>query len=211
MSKPKAIAGAWIILACFLAVFAGRALWGPSGRLPMDKRLTARSKGDPKASVWVVEYFDYQCGACKAASAWLDEYIAQHPGRLYLQERFHPLQHHPFGLRSAVFAECAARQGKFWPLHDKLFESQDTWSQSKETEALLRQYAVEAGADADKLDACLADPSAEQDVVKERDEGLALGITSTPTSFVNGKMLVGVQRLKEDIAARFGDPEEKKP
>ena len=143
----------------------------------------------------------------------LDAFFKEYPSKLYLQVKFHPLKQHPHGLESALYAECATRQNKFWKFHHLLFENQSEWKENPDTAGTFHSYARQAGMDLKKLDACLANPLTEQTVSQENLDSTVLGIRSTPTFFINGKMIVGPKPLREELKAispsfEFEFPEE---
>ena len=188
MKKNKVVLTLFILLLCVGMIHGARFFFGPHGRVTLDKRILNRSKGNPAASVWIVEYMDYQCPSCRLATKMLDAYFKQYPSKLYLQIRFHPLKQHPHGLESALYAECAMRQKKFWEFHHLLFENQSEWRETSDATQKFHDYAKEAGLDLTKLDACLVNPLTKDTVLQENIDSVALGIHSTPTFFINGKI-----------------------
>jgi len=204
--KPaKVIAGVILVVISVALVAVGRYHFGPKGRLTFDPRTSSRSQGNPHAPIWVVEYLDYQCKSCALSVPIIHEFMSKHPGKVYLQLRFHPLPRaHRHAIRAAIYGECAAKQKKFWPMHNLLFEKQDEWGPSESPDAFFNRYAVQAGLDDQRLSACVDDPATKTAVMAERDEGQAIGVKSTPTFFVNGKMSVGVIGLKELLEAQSG-------
>jgi protein-disulfide isomerase len=77
----------------------------------------ARAKGNPQARVKIVEFVDFQCPACAYGLKFLRTFIEQHPNDVYVQVRYFPLTNmHHHAMISALYSECAARQGKFWEL-----------------------------------------------------------------------------------------------
>ena len=148
---------------------------------------------------------DYQCPSCRLAAKMLDNYCKEYPSKLYLQVRFHPLKQHPHGLESALYAECATRQNKFWVFHRLLFENQSEWEKNPDTAGTFHGYAQQAGMDLKKLDACLENPLTKETVLQEDMDSVALGVHSTPTFFINGKMIVGPKLLLEELIARSSD------
>ncbi len=144
---------------------------------------------------------DYQCPSCRQAFKVLDAYLKEYPSNIYLQVRFHPLKQHPYGLESALYAECATRQNKFWEFHRLLFENQEDWKESSAVIEKFHDYAKQAGLDLKKLDACVADPLTKETVFQEGIESSQLGVHSTPTFFINGKMIVGPKPLMEELKA----------
>jgi protein-disulfide isomerase len=203
MSASRAKAAAAIALAalCVAAVAVGRHLAGPRGTLKVDRRASARAAGDPNAPLWIVEYIDYQCSACRRASEAVRSRLEADPEGVYVQVRFYPMENHPHGFTSAVYAECAARQRKFFALHHLLFERQPEWSGLGDIGSTFRAYAREAGLDVDRLAACVEDPAAAEAVRAERRDAALLGVNATPTAFVNGKMLVGWRPIIDAIAS----------
>ncbi len=94
---------------------------------------------------------------------------------------------------AAQAAECAADQGKFWEYHDLLFDKQNGENVGTFTKEKLIAYAKELGLDSSKFDPCLQKDETLQRVISDTQEGRAVGVTGTPTFFINGKPLVGAQ------------------
>jgi protein-disulfide isomerase len=188
---------------CAAAVWGFRA-WSAAQPPKVDPRLAARSKGDPRSKVWIIEYVDFQCETCAAASKGLSEFLKKHPDAFYLQTRYHPLvKKHQYALKSAIYADCAAEEGRFWPFQDLLFEKQPEWSMSPDADSKFAEYALAAGLDAQKMSACVSGPAAKDRVMKEKDESTELGVQATPTFFVNGKKLVGVDEIAKELKELF--------
>lgn len=154
--------------------------------------------GSDSAKVVVEEYSDFECPACKAAGSLVRTIETKYQGKIKLVYRFFPLPSHEFGMDSAVAAEAAAVQGKFWEFHDKLFDQQPYFSRDK-----LVVYAKDLGLDTNKF---LCD--LDSDVIKSRVEsdqkkGLDLKVNATPTFFVNGQKIVDYTKLDEEISSRL--------
>ncbi len=94
---------------------------------------------------------------------------------------------------AAQAAECAADQGKFWEYHDLLFDKQNGENVGIFTKEKLITYAKELGLDSTKFDPCLQNDVTLQRVISDTQEGRTVGVTGTPTFFINGKPLVGAQ------------------
>ena len=202
--RKKILATVFVLVFCAAFVQGLRLLTGPKGKFLLDRRVASRAKGNPGAPVWIVEYVDFQCGTCRLASVVLHEYLERTPSQIYLQVRFRPLViTHLYALKSAIYAECAASQGKFWPFYDLLFQHQDQWKDSLDADGLFVSYAREAGLDTKKLELCVSNPEAKKKVIAENDEAMDLGIRSTPTFFINGKLVVGLEALKEELSVHF--------
>jgi protein-disulfide isomerase len=96
-------------------------------------------------------------------------------------------------------------QGKFWPAHEAVFLSQPAWRELEEAKPVIHQAVRQAGVDMAALDRCEADPAVEQRIVAERQEGLAVGLKSTPTFYINGQMVVGFLAMREEMTKIFPD------
>jgi protein-disulfide isomerase len=197
--KNKVLLTVVIVALCAGSVFLIKTL-KPNPEEALKKRIAERSFGDPKASVWVSEYFDYQCPPCGEAHKVLHDWMSKHPGKIYLQVRFFPLPMHPHAMKAAIYAECASRQkGKFWPFHDALFEHQAEWVTDSYPELKFLTYARQTGLDVNQWDVCAKDPAVEGFVEEERAKARTLGVQITPSFFVNGKMAVGTQDLIKEL------------
>lgn len=197
--KNKLLLTAAIVVLCVGSVFLIKTL-KPNPEEVLKRRIAERSFGDPKAPVWVTEYFDYQCPPCGMAHQALRDWMTKRPGKIYLQARFYPLPMHSYAMKAAIYAECASRQkGKFWQFHDALFDHQAEWVTGTYPELKFLAYAQQAGLDVNQWDTCAKDPQVEKFVNEERDKARTLGVQITPTFFVNGKIAVGTQDLIKEL------------
>lgn len=155
----------------------------------------AKAKGNPSAAVKIVEYIDFQCPACAQGAIFLKKYIAENPDKIYLEMRYFPLSMHKHAFLSARYAECAAHQGKFWPFHDALVEKQDQWKGLYDAKPAFESLAQDAGIDMNKIRSCINDPQTEKTIMDQKTEGTIRGVQSTPTYFINGKLVVGYLNL----------------
>ncbi len=198
-----------VLYLCISTVYATR-YWLESGNSSSSlARLSDKSSGNPAADLKILEFFDYQCGACGKAYQVIREAMAKHPGRIYLEARFYPLDGHLFGRRTALYSQCAAAQKKFWPWHDLLFQKQAEWAALKspaEAETQFKSYASEIGLNISTLDRCLADPGTQKAVADDRQYGVAMGVRSTPSFFINGKFVVGAAGLTQAMDSYFSAP-----
>jgi protein-disulfide isomerase len=197
----KIVATAILIGFCVLLVWAGRQTIFRTSQLSKDAMDLVRSKGSPSAEIWIVEYSDYQCTACRAAYYILEEVHKLFPQDVYLQARFFPLLRHNYGLKSAIYAAAAAEQDKFWPYHAILFEKQPEWHEASgdKIDDLFEGYAKEVGLDVQKLKAAVSDPKTKEKVTDETEKAKSMGVHITPTFFINGKMVAGMKALKEEL------------
>jgi len=203
ISKP--VATALVILSCIVAVQIATFVLSYLRGTPAAKSVLARTKGNSKADFKVTEYIDFQCPACARGAKTLHEITVKYPTKIYLEMKYFPLdQSHQHAMISALYAECVARQDKFWMFVDLLLEKQNLWAQLTNAEPMFREIAQAIQVDSDKLNSCLMDKGVEETIFKERDFGKALGIKSTPTYFINGKMVVGTKSLQEELDKHFG-------
>ena len=166
----------------------------------------SRSKGNPFAAVKIKEYIDFQCPACAKGAAILGQYVKTYPNKIYLEMHYFPLeQMHVHAVRSARYAECAARQGKFWPLHDLLIIKQPEWRQLLNADPFFQQLAKETKLDMLKLEACLTGDDVKRVIEADKAEATALGIQSTPTYIINGQMFVGIKMLEDELKSKVGE------
>jgi predicted DsbA family dithiol-disulfide isomerase len=147
------------------------------------------ARGPADAPVTIVEFSDFQCPYCSRATATLKKLDAAYPGKIRLVYRDFPLvQIHPNAARAAEAAACANEQGKFWPMHDAMFEHQD-----KLGEADLKQSAAAIGLDTTAFNTCLESGRHAAQWKKDTTEGESYGVSSTPAFFINGRLVVGAQ------------------
>ncbi len=170
--------------------------------------LTARAKGDPQAKVKITEFIDFECPACAHGSKILSEQFEKHGKDMYVQVKYFPLTNmHRHAIQAALYSECSARQGKFWALHEQMMPQQQQWSQLVSADPVFQGIAKDAGVDITKLNTCLASDEARKAINDERAVGQSMGVQSTPSYFINGKMVVGTKSLMDELVVYF--PEEK--
>lgn len=146
-------------------------------------------KGQANAPVTIIEFSDFQCPFCakfvKEILPQLDkEYIQT--GKVKLIFRDFPLEFHPDAQKAAEAAECAGEQGKYWEMHDSLFQYQNKLDVES-----LKVYAGELGIDMTQFNKCLDKGDMAEEVKKDFAEGQKYGITGTPAFFINGKLVTG--------------------
>jgi protein-disulfide isomerase len=141
------------------------------------------TKGAKGAKVRVVEFSDFQCPYCARAADTMRELQAKYGDKVEFAYRHFPLRSiHPDAQRAAEYGQCAAKQGKFWEMHDKMFANQDSLD-----EVTLKEHAKSLGLDTMKLDSCLASGTGNREVEVDFQKGQELGVEGTPTFFVNGR------------------------
>lgn len=195
-----------LLAAVIVLVVAAKVIFLPH-KVEIDPQ-AARAKGNPQARVKIVEYIDFQCPACAAGIKVIKDLFEKYPNDFYVQVRYFPLTNmHHHAMISALYSECAARQGKFWALNDLMIPQQSQWAQLINPEPVFQAMASQAGMDLSRLNSCLASDDARKVINNEKSLGQSMGITSTPTYFINNKMVVGTKSLHDELKAYF--PEEK--
>lgn len=169
--------------------------------------------GPVDAPVTVVEFADYQCPYCRQEEPVMQKLREQFKDKVKISYRDFPLPMHQYARKAAEAARCAGEQGKFWPYHDKIFSAggEDLGVPA------LKTAARDLKLDGAKFDKCV-DSSQEQAAVdKDLNAGKNLGITGTPTIYVNGFSLAGAQPyaalesvVQEQIAAAQQQNQQKK-
>jgi protein-disulfide isomerase len=172
---------------------------GPPIRVAMDApRITVPvnpddpSQGKADAPVTLVEFSDFQCPFCLRVMPTLKDLRTKYGDRVRLVWKDFPLtQIHPQAFVAAQAGNCAREQGKFWEYHDKLFANQSSLQPES-----LKKYAADTGLDAAKFNQCLDSSKYEARVQDALASGGRLGIGSTPTVYVNGRMINGAQPIE---------------
>lgn len=159
--------------------------------------IAARTRGEKSAPVTVYEMSDFQCPFCQrfalqTFSALEQRYIRTGKVRwVFVNLPLTTL--HQNAAAAAVFGVCAARQAKFWPVHDLLFRNQDNWNTLKQPGAYFQSLADSAGLDRGELAACMKDSTAQEEVKGDADGAVRSGARSTPSFYIEGGLLVGAQ------------------
>jgi len=135
-----------VIVVCVL-VIGGVKLFFQVFRLGLDDTIPARAKGNPEAAIRITEYVNFQCKDCARGARYLSRFMNNHPDEVYLELKFFPASGQKHSLLSARFAECADRQGKFWPFHDLLVQRQHRWKKLSDAHPAFEQIAKDVDLD----------------------------------------------------------------
>ena len=159
------------------------ALVPPEAEAALDN---APRRGPQDAPVVIVEFADYECPYCQRIHPDLKKLQVEFPGKVSLAFKDFPLPMHPHAEKAAEAARCAEEQGQFWNFHDMLFENQQ-----KLELAQLKEYASALKLDSARFDTCLDAGEQAAAVKKDLAQGQRLGLTGTPSFFINGHFLSG--------------------
>jgi protein-disulfide isomerase len=135
-------------------------------------------------------YADFQCPACANEFNLITRAWPQLRDRTKLVFRHYPLDTHRHSFLAARYAEAAAKQDAFWPMHDVLFGNQGVWGTVTDATALFDSYATDLGLDVMRLKQDVELPEIRTKVLADQRGGTSAGVRSTPSLFVNGRMLL---------------------
>lgn len=159
-------------------------------------------KGPDDAKVVIVEFADFQCPACKQISGVLEQLAKEFEGKVQVVFRNYPLDNscnstlqskiHDSACRAAMMARCAGQYGKFWQLHDLLFENQKSLSAEQ-----INNLAKVAGLNEEQITSCVNNPDLIAKIKDDIELGNKLGVDATPTLFINGQKVTGGRGLQD--------------
>jgi protein-disulfide isomerase len=160
------------------------------------------SMGPADAKVTLIEFADFECPSCRQLDLVLREFMPKHPEARLVFKHFPLTEIHPWAMTAALATQCVYQQdpAAFWKMHDAVFDAQDTITPENAWDKLL-DLATQSGANPDTYKACIANPDTANQVKSTINEGHALNITATPTTFVNNRRVVGPDKatLEQDI------------
>ncbi|MBP1740978.1 MAG: oxidoreductase [Deltaproteobacteria bacterium] len=141
-------------------------------------------KGAADAPVTIVIFTDFQCPYCARIAPVLDQVFEKNRGKVKLVFKNFPLNSHQFARRAAAAALAAGKQGKFWEMHDRLFQNYNRLN-----EQVLQEQAQQLGLDMLKFEKDMNDPQITQVINQDLQDGAKAGVRGTPTIYVNGALL----------------------
>lgn len=147
-------------------------------------------EGNASSTVIIVEYSDFQCPACRTYYFAVKELMAEYGGRVAMVYRHFPLINlHANAEFAARAAEAAGKQGKFWEMHDLLFEKQDEWAKAANVQLMFESYAKLLGISVEQFKTDWASQEVKDLVRAQRLNATKLGLQGTPSFFVNGEQI----------------------
>ena len=146
----------------------------------------APARGNSAAPVTLVEFSDFECPFCQATVPTLKQVEKKYGDKVRIVYRQFPLSIHPFAFKAAEASLCANEHGKFWEMHDAMFQDQKKLSVSD-----LKQTARRVGIDGKKFDSCLDAGRYVEQVQNDQKEAQRLGVTGTPAMYINGTAVEG--------------------
>jgi protein-disulfide isomerase len=167
-------------------------------------------KGNPEGRVVLTKHSDFQCPACAQFATVVDEVLASYGQYIRFEYKHFPLINiHPNAVPAARAAEAAGQQGQFYAMHDALFTEQRAWGQSPNPQVFFNQYAENIGLDVDLFKTHMKASVLRDEVMAGFNEARELGLTGTPTSFLNGERMVFqtyeefLEQIEAAVAAEY--------
>ena len=160
----------------------------------------ARIQGNPNAPLWVIEVSDFQCPYCKewhdqTYKTFRDELVTT--GKVRLAYVNFPLASHQYAWPAAESAMCAAAQGKFWEMHDALFNTQEKWEALSSPATFFDSLARARGVDAERWHQCIRSGKMKPLIQADHDRAETAGASATPSFMIGDKLLAGAQPIEE--------------
>jgi len=160
-------------------------------RAKLEKGLNGPAKGPAKAPVTIVEFSDMQCPHCAKAAPAIDELLALEPEAHFIFQNF-PLPAHDWAEKAAGYVDCVGRASNdaVWKFIQKAFDEQANITEANADEK-LKAIATASGANAGEIAACATTPATKTRVEASLALGRSVGVTGTPTLFINGRSVPG--------------------
>lgn len=168
-------------------------------------------RGPANAALAIVEFSDLQCPHCKDAQPVMDKLMADYPNARIVFQQF-PLEMHPWAFKAASWGQCIGKENSaaFWKFAQSVYGEQLTID-AQNADTKLRDLAAAAGGDPAKASACVASPETAQEIHKSLDLGKAVGVSGTPTFFVNGRKVMGITSIPYETLKELVNFSEKGP
>ena len=171
------------------------------GTVPVVRE-DSRRLSTGSSDVVFVEFLDFECEACRAAFPAIEELRSTYGDRVSFVVRNFPL--HNNSVAAARAAEAAAEQGAFEEMYFRLFETQPEWGERSDSqEEVFFGFAEDLGLDMEAFRAVYDDPATIDKIERDEADGRALGVTGTPTFFLDGEKLE--PESFDDLVAAFDD------
>lgn len=203
-----------IVLAVTGLVILGIVKVFSAGNIPSQKtellevKSTDWVKGNTESKVVMIEYSDFQCPACAFYYNIINTLMREYGSKMKFVYRHFPLkQIHKNAALAAWTTEAAGKQGKFWQMHDLLFENQEVWSEQESPKGIFADYAKSLSLDVAQFEADMNSQDIKDKVENSLKTGEQLGVNATPTFYLNGKKLGNVgnyEQLKKLIEEEIG-------
>jgi len=156
---------------------------------PAPVSASDHATGPLDAPVTIIEYADFECPACESYYYVVKQLLSSSTVPIRLVYRNFPLPQHTNALPAALAAEAAGLQGKYWEMHDLIFQNHADWTDLGDPKPVFVGYAKDLGLDIGRFDADTASSGLKDFIDNQEAEGVGIGIDATPTFFLNGKAI----------------------
>jgi len=153
---------------------------------------TEITRGPDEAPITIVEYADFECPYCRRSHPAVERILAEYGDKIRFAFRDYPLPNHNRAVPSSVAAHCAAEQDKYWDYHQHLMVMKGSLSDQN-----LMERAQENGLDMNAFQTCYQNNSYPDEIAESLEQGRKLGVSATPTFFINGRMVIGARPYDE--------------
>ncbi len=203
-TKPIVVIVIAVLAAAGIALYLSRQSAAP--RTGADGSLASSGgghvRGNSAAPVTLVEFGDFQCPSCGYYHPIVDELVLRYPDKVKLEFHHYPLvQMHAHALDAAMAAEAAGNQGKYWEMHDMLYDHQKEWDRLLNTDAQFLAYAGSLGLDANKFLRDMKSTDVQNRILEDIQRGSAAKVSGTPTFFIDGQALNPTPNGVDEFAA----------
>ncbi|MCY3759390.1 MAG: thioredoxin domain-containing protein [Acidobacteria bacterium] len=198
IAKPLAVLAAVVLVALGAAYYLQRSADEQAASAPAPSSQNAGSpispqgwsKGNSLAKAVLVEFVDFQCGACAAASSRMAKIARKYGSELKIVFKHHPMQRaHGNAMIAARAAEAAGLQFKFWEMHDLLLQRQHEWAKVPDAQSLFLRYAAELQLNLARFRRDLWTKEVGDKIYRDIMEGQMAQVRSVPAFFLNGKAI----------------------
>jgi len=187
MNATKWIVFFLIAFAVLVSIFALKEV--EKSRLPQSTG-SNNTYGNENSKVTLVEYVDFQCEACYAYYPTVKSVKEKYREKVKFQVRHFPIStSHQYAKIAAGYAEAAARQGKFWEMHNKIFEGQKVWERASNPERMFEKYSSDLKLDLSKLNSDRSSSSIKSTINADLKSARDIKAEGTPTFVLNGKRI----------------------
>lgn len=209
--KPVAVILLAVAVAAGAAVFLSRQPENDApdtASAPVSGSFTGgRFRGPQDAKVTLVEFGDYQCPSCAAYHPFVKEILNRYPTQVRLEFHHFPLVTiHPNAMAASKAVEAAGEQGRYWEMHDAIFEYQPQWSSMPDPRPAFAAIANRIGINGTILVQTMESPKIQERILKDVEQGDRAVIKAVPTFFIDGKQVgfkLSMQEFVDEIEARL--------
>lgn len=197
--EGKFVAGFVIVIVLLLAYYVVATPSSSDTSAPQDITITKTDhvRGAQDGILTLVVFGDFQCPACAAYDPLVRQAVEDNKKIVkFVFKQFPLTQIHQNALLAAKATEAAGLQGKFWEMHDMLYDKQKDWSEGMNAHDFIMTYATTLGLDTKKFSEDLNSKAIEDKIFAEYKEGIRLNVQGTPTFFLNGKKIDNPQSLE---------------